>query len=227
MKLLCRMFGGQFWSFGILIRTHWGYDPRHVDIRNTSGYGEEDWTRQANRVLSGLRGDPQPLQAVFIDSFYDVGHTVFAENKFRENTGKLLDFALDKVEPFECKDIEKSTLEIREQQQRLKDMKRNVEVVEKQKQSLMMTLEMTRLKNYLLETNNRNLTIQAKSTKSSLMARKEYIMFSHSTTSLIILSFILLTTGLLPGVLLLLQKGFCWGRLFKFFKFDGNFELDI
>ena len=44
MKLLGRMFGGQFWSFGILSATHWGYDPRHVDIRNTSGYGEEDWT---------------------------------------------------------------------------------------------------------------------------------------------------------------------------------------
>ena len=39
MKLLGRMFGRQMWSFGILSATHWGYDPRHVDIRNTSGYG--------------------------------------------------------------------------------------------------------------------------------------------------------------------------------------------
>ena len=48
MKLLGRMFGRQMWSFGILSATHWGYDPRHVDIRNSSGYGEADWTKQLN-----------------------------------------------------------------------------------------------------------------------------------------------------------------------------------
>ena len=95
MKLLSRMFGRQMWSFGILSATHWGYDPRHVDIRNMSGYGEDDWTGQINKLLSGLRGDPQPLQAVFIDSFYDVGPSEFAEHKFRENTEKLLQFALN------------------------------------------------------------------------------------------------------------------------------------
>ena len=128
MKLLGRMFGRQMWSFGILSATHWGYDPRHVDIRNSSGYGEADWTKQFNKLLSGLHGDPQPLQSVFIDSFYTVGPSEFAEHKFRENTEKLLQFALERVEPFECKDIEKAALEIREQQERLNEMTKVVEI---------------------------------------------------------------------------------------------------
>jgi hypothetical protein len=200
MKLLGRMFGRQMWSYGILSATHWGYDPRHVDIRNTSGYGEEEWTGHLNRLVGGLRGDPQPLQSVFIDSFYDVGQTEFADHKFRENTEKLLQFSLERVEPFECKDIEKASLEIRVQQERLKELTRAVEMIGKEKNNLMMALEMMRHKNYLLESSNKNLSLQAMSTMSPMMARKEYSMLSHSTTSMAIVSFFLLITGLVLGV---------------------------
>jgi hypothetical protein len=200
MKLLGRMFGRQMWSFGILSATHWGYDPRHVDIRNMSGYGEDDWTGQINKLLRGLKGDPQPLQSVFIDSFYDVGPTEFAEQKFRENTEKLLQFALDMVEPFECKDIEKAALEIREQQERLKEMTKVVEMLEKEKNNLMTALEMMRHTNYLLESSNKNLNMHAMSTMSPLLASNEQSKVSYSTTSLIIVSMLLLVTGLVLGV---------------------------
>ena len=136
------------------------------------------------------------MEAVFIDSFYDVGHTTFAEHKFRENTEKLLQFALDMVEPFECKDIEKATLEIREQQERLNELTLAVDQVEKQKQSLMMTLEMMRHKNYLLERNNQNLSMQVMSTMSPLQDKKEN---THSTTSFIMISFILIIFGIILG----------------------------
>ena len=200
MKLLGRMFGRQMWSSGILSATHWGYDPRHVDIRNTSGYGEEEWTGHLNRLLSGVHEDPQPLPSVFIDSFYDVGQTEFADHKFRENTEKLLQFALERVEPFESKDVEKASLEIREQQERLMELTRAVEMVEKEKSSLMMTLEMLRYKNYLLESSHQNLSIQAMSTMSTLLARKDESLFSHSTIFLIIVSLFLLITGLVLGM---------------------------
>ena len=200
MKLLGRMFGEQFWSFVVLAATHWGYDSRHRDIRNTSGYGEDDWVQHVNKLLTGIRGDSQPLPAVFIDTFYDVGHSEFAEHKFRENTEKLLQFAMSKVEPFECKDIEKAMLEIREHKERLKALEKVVEVVEEQKNSLMMALELMRHKNYLLESSNQNLTLQALSTTSSLMAGRDYTMFPHSTTSLLMVSLFILLTGLAIGV---------------------------
>ena len=200
MKLLGRMFGEQFWSFVVLAATHWGYDSRHRDIRNTSGYGEDDWVQHVNKLLTGIRGDIQPLPAVFIDTFYDVGHSEFAEHKFRENTEKLLQFAMNKVKPFECKDIEKAMLEIREHKERLKALEKVVEVVEEQKNSLMMALELMRHKNYLLESSNQNLTLQSLSTTSSLMAGKEHTSFFHSTTSLFMISMFILVTGLVLGV---------------------------
>ena len=200
MKLLGRMFGEQFWSFVVLGATHWGYDSRHRDIRNTSGYGEDDWVQHVNKLLTGIRGDSQPLPAVFIDTFYDVGHSEFAEHKFRENTEKLLQFAMNKVEPFECKDIEKAMLEIREHKERVKALEKVVKVVEEQKNSLMMALELMRHKNYLLESSNQNLTLQTMSTTSSLLTGNEHPMFLHSTTSLLIISIFILVSGLVLGV---------------------------
>ena len=49
MKLLGRMFGGNLWNYAILSATHWGYDERHREIRNASGYGEKEWTDGLNR----------------------------------------------------------------------------------------------------------------------------------------------------------------------------------
>ena len=199
MKLLGRMFGEQFWSFCVLAATHWGYDSRHRDIRNTSGYGEDDWVEHVNRLVGEVRGDNHPLQAVFIDTFYDVGHSVFAEQKFKENTEKLLQFALERVEPFECKDIEKATLEIREQRQRLLELEKTVEIMKEQKKSLMMTLEMIKQQNFLLERNNQNLSMQATTTASPLIGSNTMTGVTYSTTSLIIFSFILLFIGLVLG----------------------------
>ena len=200
MKLLGRMFGEQFWSFVVLAATHWGYDSRHRDIRNTSGYGEDDWVQHVNRLVGGVRGDNHPLQAVFIDTFYDVGHSEFAEHKFNENTEKLLQFALDRVEPFECKDIEKATLEIREQRQRLLELEKTVEMMEEQKKSLIMTLDMMKQQNFLLEKNNQNLSMQASTTTSPLIGTYTMTGETYSTASLIIFSFILLFTGMVLGV---------------------------
>ena len=93
MKLLGRMFGQQMWSYSILSATHWSYGRRHTAVRNISGYGEEDWTEQVNKLL---RDHPVQLQAVFIDTFYDVDNSSVAKQKFKENTNKLLQFALEK-----------------------------------------------------------------------------------------------------------------------------------
>ena len=166
-------------------------------IRDT-GWGRE--SRLLCDQQAGLRGDPQPLKAVFIDSFYDVGPSVFTENKFRENTEKLLQFALDRVEPFECKDIEKAALEIREQQERLKELTKVVEMLEKEKNNLMTSLEMMRHTNYLLESSYQNLSMQAMSTITPFLARNEQSRVSYSTTSLIMVSLFLLVTGLVLGV---------------------------
>ena len=143
---------------------------------------------------------PQSLDSVFIDTFYDVGQTEFATDMFRENTEKLLQFALDRVEQFECKDIEKATLEIREQQQKMKELTQTLNLIEREKDSLMMALEMLKQKNYLLERNNQNLSMQAMSTMSPLLSKQEEIRFTHSSTSLIIVSCILLLLGLVLGV---------------------------
>ena len=64
----------------------------------------------------------------------------------------------------------------------------------------MAALEMMRHTNYLLESSNQNLSMQATSTMSPLLARKEQSKVSYSTTSLIIVSMFLLVTGLVLGV---------------------------
>ena len=73
------------------------------------------------------------FDVIFISNQYEMDliwmelrttHSVFAELKFKENTEKLLKFALERMEPFECKDIEKATLEIREQKQRLLELRK-------------------------------------------------------------------------------------------------------
>jgi len=196
MKLLGRMFGGQLWHHSILSATHWGYDERHRDIRNTSGYGENEWTKGINRLLKGLPGDPEPLPSVFIDSFYDVGPSEFAEHKFKENTKMLMQFAKDITEPFECKDIEKATLEIREQKERIKKLSMAMEIMEMEKNSLMTALEIMRKKNYLLESTNQNLSM---STMAPLLENKK-VKVMHSGTLLIAASFFMLITGILIGI---------------------------
>ena len=121
-------------------------------------------------------------------------------SKFIENTERLLKFALDRMEPFECKDIEKATLEIREQKQRLLELEKTVEMMKKQKKSLMMALEMMRQQNFHLEKNNQNLSMQASTTASSLIGNNTQTVLSYSTTSLIIFSSIILFIGLVLRV---------------------------
>ena len=40
---------------------------------------------------------------MFIDTFYDVGPSDFASQQFRDNTARLLSFAADRAQPFQCK----------------------------------------------------------------------------------------------------------------------------
>merc|ERR1719471_2250011 len=69
--------------------------------------------------------------------------------------------------------------------------------MEQEKQNLVMALEMLKQKNFLLERNNENLSMA--STMSPLQDRQKRIS-THSTTSLVILSLIVLVLGLVTGV---------------------------
>ena len=180
MKLLGRMFGEQMWSHSILCATHWSYGRRHTAVRTISGYGEEDWTGQVNKLLTD---HPHQLQAVFIDTFYDVDYSSAAQQKFIENTNKLLQFAREKHQPFECKDIEKAVLEIREQQLGMLELTKLVETVENEKNMLMEKLQQ----------------MEGKKSSTSLMVKKDLPELTHSTTFLIIVSLIILFIGLVLG----------------------------
>jgi len=200
MKLLGRMFGSQFWKFSVICGTQWGYDDRRVGIRNSSGYNEITWTKQINKLLTGLQGNPTDLPSVFIDTFYDVGPSQFATIKFRENTARLLHYGIEKKEPFQCKDIEIARSEILEQQKRLSEMTQIVNKMEQEKQNLMMTLEMMKHRNFLLEKSNEDLSLAAMSTMSPLQDKHDSGRMSHSTSSLVIVSLIILVLGLVTGV---------------------------
>ena len=174
---------------------------RRMDIRNSSGYNEQSWTRQINKLLTGLQGDPTDLTSVFIDTFYDVGPSQFATMKFQENTARLLQHGLENNrEPFQCKDIEIARSEILEQQKRLMEMTAMMTKMEQEKQNLMMALEMMKHKNFLLEKSNENLSLAAMSTMSPLQDRQDGGRMTHSTTSLIIVCLIILVLGLVTGV---------------------------
>ena len=172
---------------------------RRMDIRNSSGYNEQSWTRQINKLLTGLQGDPTDLTSVFIDTFYDVGPSQFATMKFQENTARLLQHGLENNrEPFQCKDIEIARSEILEQQKRLTEMTAMVTQMEQEKQNLMMALEMMKHKNFLLEKSNEDLMTM--STMSPLQGQQPASRLSHSTTSLVIVCLIILVLGLVTGV---------------------------
>ena len=91
-------------------------------------------------------GNPRELPSVFIDTFYDVGPSQFASNKFRENTGTLLQTGLRHKHPFQCKDIEIARSEIMEQQQRLQEMSLMLSQMEQEKQKLVMALDLVKHK---------------------------------------------------------------------------------
>ena len=99
-------------------------------------------------------------------------------------------------------DIEIATLEIREQQRRLEELRGRVEQAEQEKHSLLLALEMLRHKNFLLERNNENLTAQAQSTMSPLQDRQAGAAGNHSTGSLVLLSLVILLLGLVTGAAL-------------------------
>ena len=93
-----------------------------------------------------LAGNPRELPSVFIDTFYDVGPSQFASNKFRENTESLLQTGLRHKHPFQCKDIEIARSEIMEQQKRLQEMSLMLSQMEEEKQKLVMALDMVKHK---------------------------------------------------------------------------------
>ena len=93
-----------------------------------------------------LAGNPRELPSVFIDTFYDVGPSQFASNKFRENTEALLQTGLRHKHPFQCKDIEIARSEIMEQQQRLQEMALMLSQMEQEKQKLVMALDLVKHK---------------------------------------------------------------------------------
>ena len=155
VKLLGRMFGSHFWNYAMVAATHWGYDARKMAIRNSSGYDEESWTRQINHLFQGL--SPQPIGTVFIDSFYDVGPSDFETEKFFENSERLLNFSIEQT-PFECKDIEKAVSEIREQQKMLEELLKAKQQLETEKNNLIFTIDLLKVKNDNLLRNYENLT---------------------------------------------------------------------
>lgn len=171
-----------------------------MDIRNSSGYNEISWTDQINKLLTGLQGNPTDLPSVFIDTFYDVGPSQFATVKFRENTARLLQYGIEKRNPFQCKDIEIARSEILEQQKRLTEMTAMVSAMETEKLSLMRMLDVMKQRNFMLERSNEDLSSAALSTMSPLLDRQEAGRMSHSTTSLVIVCLIILVLGLVTGV---------------------------
>ena len=93
-----------------------------------------------------------------------------------------------------------SRSEILEQQKRLSEMTQIVNKMEQEKQNLMMTLEMMKHRNFLLEKSNEDLSLAAMSTMSPLQDKHDSGRMSHSTSSLVIVSLIILVLGLVTGV---------------------------
>jgi len=197
IKLLGRMFGAKFWDNALIAATHWGYDARKMAIRNSSGYDEASWTSQINKLFKGL--NPRPLPSVFIDSFYDVGSSAFATEQFILNTEQLLEFSTSK-EPFECKDIEKAILEIREQEEMMKKLQQAKDKLESEKNNLMYAIEVLKQQNFKLEASNANLSMMS-STMSPLQGgHNEWRRgLGHSSSSLLVVASILFLVGLVAG----------------------------
>lgn len=197
IKLLGRMFGAKFWDNALIAATHWGYDARKMAIRNSSGYDEASWTSQINKLFKGL--NPKPLPSVFIDSFYDVGSSAYATEQFILNTEQLLQFSTSK-EPFECKDIEKAILEIREQEEMMRKLQLAKDKLESEKNNLMYAIEVLKQQNYKLEASNANLSMMS-STMSPLQGGEgEWRRgLGHSSSSLLVVASILFLIGLLAG----------------------------
>lgn len=198
IKLLGRMFGDQFWDNALIAATHWGYDARKMAIRNSSGYSEQSWTEQINKLFRGLNPRP-PLPSVFIDSFYDVGSSAHATSQFIVNTQQLLEFSTSR-QPFECKDIEKAILEIREQEEIMKQLREAKEKLESEKNNLMYAIEVLKQQNYKLEASNANLSMMS-STMSPLqgLSGPGRRWSGHSSSSLLVVAAILFLVGLVAG----------------------------
>ena len=199
IKLLGRIFGQKLWNYTVLCATHWGYDNVQRAIRNSSGYGEEEWTDHINRLFNGLSTDTRPLDSVFIDSFYDISKSEIAISKFAENTDKLLEAAHKMHPPFECKDIEKASLELRQQQQRIKILEERAAENVNKIESLNRKMKAMAQKNMDLENTLKGLEppikpellIKSKDTNVSTLGL--------STDHLIIISLICLCIGLVLG----------------------------
>ena len=110
------MFGEDLWDNAVLLGTKWGYAPNDQRDRKQSKTTEETRRRELNTELSRF-GRTKDLEMVFIDSYYDVSldHKEVQLEKFKENTDKLWQLA-NRMEPFDCKDVEAARLEIKELQ---------------------------------------------------------------------------------------------------------------
>lgn len=123
--LFQKMFGDGFWENAILEATHWNYHPKNVEIRDSSEprLTEEHWSREFNRLFRNEYGLKKPLNAVFIDTFYDP-HNPSEVAKFKANTDTLFQFAQSR-NPFECKDIKIALTEIRQLQNDIYELENN------------------------------------------------------------------------------------------------------
>merc|ERR1711902_125041 len=96
-------------------------------------------TNQISQLFDGHSSNR--INTVFLDSFYDIMPSAYATMKFQENAEKLLNFSTSQP-PFECKDIEKAVLELRQQQEIMNELLKAKKDLEVEKNSLIFTIEM-------------------------------------------------------------------------------------
>ena len=117
LSIFTQIFGDKFWNNTVIGITRWDFDEYWANIRNNKEPPETvtSTTDAWHEVLvTQMRVAVKP-PVVFIDSFYDVeapeDQIEFETGNFTKYTARLLDFA-KKIDPFECRDIVKATLEI-------------------------------------------------------------------------------------------------------------------
>ena len=102
-----KMFGKDFWKHAIMEFTFWNFSPYENEqrLRHEPPHTEKVWAEEYNKILQKKLGITQSLEAVFIDSHYNVSDNE-ESSKFNEYTDALFKFA-SSLDPFECKDIDK------------------------------------------------------------------------------------------------------------------------
>jgi len=142
LDLFGDIFSDRFWKNVVIVVTKWSFANHNVKIRESKNLTEDSWAKE--RIESLRANFPQipanvEIPIVFIDSFYDEVPSDVQNEKFKQYTDQLWEFA-DNVEPMEMKDIKKALTEIAKLQKEKDELAIRKQVLEDQNRQLHSTI---------------------------------------------------------------------------------------